>query len=77
MYSNTSYISNLEATNVSQNYLERFHRRTISIASNQSVSKMLERESEGTIVDLVPHTLRTVPEAARDRRNDRVYRYEL
>lgn len=67
--------------------------RSFPIPSNQSVKIKIrfqnvgkrEREKDGDRLSIskleleqkVSHTLRTVAEAARDRRNDRVYRYEL
>lgn len=67
--------------------------RSFPIPSNQSVKIKIrfqnvgkrEREKNGDRLSIskleleqkVSHTLRTVAEAARDRRNDRVYRYEL
>lgn len=67
--------------------------RSFPIPSNQSVKIKIrfqnigkrERERDGDRLSIskleleqkVSHTLRTVAEAARDRRNDRVYRYEL
>lgn len=76
----------------SQNYLGTIpERRTFvsnpieSIRKNQNPFPKCWKERDGDRLSIskleleqkVSHTLRTVAEAARDRRNDRVYRYEL